>query len=397
MQEEIHVAEQLVHLALVDVGRGGRKLGTELRDELLGDPSGERSVPRRIDPLLAPPELAEDLREHLVEQRSARSRVEPRIGVGHALLHRLEAQAAVEQVAERTARDLLEPGGRQRAARVAGIESAPRRRDEPVPRREAVRFAFRFGFPPAAEGGEGRLDGGHAGAAGPVEGGEPPPAVVQRSVGPGRHGGDRVAESRAQVVVRGVGPSRAEAVGLEDEPRRERLASLAHLEAGERQADVPAQSRQARDGGLQRLAQPIARRRQLGHVAKLLALVVEQHGVLERGREHAALLETDDERVRAPRVSRLRQRRHVERPRARAGRPDPDPRRPLAQKAHRVAQRQRERIQDGELAECLVQSFHCRRVEIAQDRGMPDDETPSAGEHVAEPGSIPAVGNECEE
>ena len=50
-------------------------------------------------------------------------------------------------------------------------------------------------------------------------------------------------------------------------------------------------------------------------------------------------------------------------------------------------------MQDGKLRECLVQSLHRRRVEIAQDRSMPGDEAPSAGEHVAEPGFIPAVGN----
>src|SRR4029453_1159932 len=116
LEEQGQVVLQLAGLALIDaVGR--RRHQRAMRGQrLLSKGPQPVAVEPRARRLLAVADLAHDPREEVVEERAARHGIEPYIRIRLGVVHGIEAEPPLQEVAERALGQLLEARRRHHRA-----------------------------------------------------------------------------------------------------------------------------------------------------------------------------------------------------------------------------------------------------------------------------------------
>ena len=380
IEEQIEVTEEGRPLPLEDVIGRRRHRGPQRLELGLAERAQARAVPR-VEALPAAPLLPAEAGVEVVKERAARQGIEPHVRVRLGVVRRRDPEAALEEVPERAAGQPLQRRRRHDAARRRGIEDRARGGHPAVVLREGGAVAGGLRRRALRQRGEGAADDGAGAGPRAAEAREPPAGIAQRRVARRGHRRHGLAEGSAQVLVRERPAGLAEAERLEDEPGRERLAALAEIAAGIAEADGAAQHRQAAHDVMERLGHPVGGPDQ--ERVEALALGVEEHGILEQRREDAPLLQPQDERVRAAGVAGAGERRDVETPRPRAVAADREAGQAVSHEAQDLGLRTQEVPEGVELVQGVPDHEDGRAVQRAADGGESREKRPRAGKERA--------------
>ncbi len=288
LDEQLHIVQEVLRLALENLQRGRRHLVVELRQpvlRVLQEPVG--ILQRR--PALLVADLAQERRVHVVQLGTARERIEPDIAVALALVHGVQPEAALEEEAERALGRFLEFGDRVDVVRRARVKRRSCLRHVAVELGECRAVALPFRQAPARDVRERRIDSVRPVFASAGDGAKPPRGRGEPRVAIGRHRGPRYAERLLHLLVRECLVSLLQPVGLQHQPRGERLAELARVAAGVAEGGVRARDCEPSQHPVHRFIHAVGRALQV--VRDPRPFLVQQHGVLRRTSEHTPFLD----------------------------------------------------------------------------------------------------------
>ena len=213
-----------------------------------------------------------------MQLRSARQRIEPDIAVALPLVHGTQTQAPLEEETERAPGGPLEFRHRVDVARSARVEHRSRLRHVAIELGECRAVALPLRQAPTRDVRERRIDGARPVFSRAGNRTEPPRGRRETSVAVSRHRGLRFAERLLHVLVReGLVPL-LQPVGLEHQPRGERLAELARVAARVAEGGVRARDGEPAQHAVHRFIDPVGRALQVLRDAR--ALLVQQHRIL---------------------------------------------------------------------------------------------------------------------